>query len=304
MKSKGRVLVVDNNPRVLASMGDFLRTNGYLVYTADSPQQALKLTQEEIIHLAIIDVRLTDHYDEKDVSGLHLAATIDAAIPKIILTAYEDTDLILRSRSPNKRGIALAVDFIPKRLGPYRLLEAVERAFRSRVRLNTEMEITWEKGLSWRTLVKQLKTCRGKSESERRKADEELEDLVVRLLDRATALRMLRVISGRGGCGVVIARPSFGGVMGGDMVIKFGPRKTVMTEFDNYKRWVEPFAAVRSTQLRGQPVRTPHLGAIKYSFVGERPGRLVHFNDYYLRDDVSIESIEETLRYLFEECFD
>jgi hypothetical protein len=164
------------------------------------------------------------------------------------------------------------------------------------------MEITWEKGLSWRVLVEELKAYRGKGESEKEKAEEELEDLMVRLLDRATALRMLRVISGRGGCGVIIARPSFGGVMGEDMVIKFGLRETVMTEFDNYKRWVEPFAAVRSTQLRGEPVRTPHLGAIKYSFVGERAGRLVHFNDYYLRGDVPIESIEETLRYLFEEC--
>ena len=302
MKSRGRVLVVDNNPQVLASVGDFLRANGYLVHTADSLQQALILAREEIVHLAIIDVRLTDHYDETDVSGLDLAATMDPAIPKIILTAYEDTDLILKSRSPDKRGIALAMDFVPKRLGPYRLLEAVEKAFQSKVRLNTEMEITWEKGLSCRVLVEELKAYRVKSESEKRRAEEELEDLVARLLDRATALRMLRVFRGRGGCGVVIARPSFGGVMGEDMVIKFGPRETVMTEFDNYKRWVEPFAAVRCTQLRGEPVRTPRLGAIKYSFVGEKAGRLVHFNDYYLRDDVPIESVEETLRYLFEEC--
>ena len=302
MKSKGRVLVVDNNPQLLAAVRDFLKANGYSVLTTDSPQQALKLTQEEIVHLVIIDVRLTDDYDETDVSGLDLAATMDPVIPKIMLTAYENPDPIIRSLSPDKRGIALAVDFVLKRLGPYILLGAVEKAFQSKVRLNTEMEITWEKGLSWRVLAENLKAYKGKNESEKGKAEEELEDLMVRLLDRATALRMLRVISGRGGCGVVIARPSFGRVMGEDMVIKFGPRKTVMTEFVNYKRWVEPFAAVRCTQLRGAPVRTPHLGAIKYSFVGERAGRLVHFNDYYLRDDVSIESIKETLRYLFEEC--
>lgn len=302
MKSKGRVLVVDNNPQLLASVRDFLKANGYSVLTTDSPQQALKLTQEEIVHLAILDVRLTDDYAETDVSGLDLAATMDPVIPKIMLTAYENPDPIIRSLSPDKRGIALAVDFVLKRLGPYILLKAVEKAFQSKVRLNTEMEITWEKGLSWRVLVESLKAYRGKGESEKRRAEEELEDLLIRLLDRATALRMLRVISGRGGCGVVIARPSFGGVMGEDMVIKFGPRENVMTEFVNYKRWVEPFAAVRCTQLRGAPVRTPHLGAIKYSFVGERAGRLVHFNDYYLRDDVPIESIEETLRYLFEEC--
>jgi CheY-like chemotaxis protein len=302
MKSKGRVLVVDNNPTLLASVGDFLEANGYSVLTTHSPQQALKLTEEEIVHLCIIDVRLTDDYDETDVSGLDLAAAMDPVIPKIMLTAYENPDPIIRSLSPDKRGIALAVDFVLKRLGPYILLGAVEKVFQSKVRLNTEMEITWEKGLSWRVLVEELKAYRGKGESEKEKAEEELEDLMVRLLDRATALRMLRVISGRGGCGVIIARPSFGGAMGEDMVIKFGLRETVMAEFENYKRWVEPFAAVRCTQLRGEPVRTPHLGGIKYSFVGERAGRLVHFNDYYLRDDVLIESIEETLRYLFEEC--
>ena len=302
MKDKGRVLIVDDNPKTLASLRDFLEANGYSVLTSDSAQQALGLTREEVVHLAIIDVRLTDDYDETDVSGLELAATIDPAIPKIILTAYDYTEPIIKSFKPDKRGIALAVDFVLKKSGPYGLLEAVEKAFQSQVRLNTEMEITWEKELSWRVLVDQLKAYGGKNEGEKRKAEEELEDLVVRLLDRATALKMLRVISGRGGCGVVIARPSFGGVMGEDMVNKFGPRKSVMTEFDNYRRWVEPFAAVRSTQLRGEPVRTPHLGAIKYSFVGERPGRLIHFNDYYLQDDVPIESIKETLHYLFKEC--
>ena len=69
MKSKGRVLVVDNNPDVLISVGHFLKTNGYSVLTTDSPQQALKLNQEEIVHLAIIDVRLTDDYSETDWEG-------------------------------------------------------------------------------------------------------------------------------------------------------------------------------------------------------------------------------------------
>jgi CheY-like chemotaxis protein len=302
MKSKGRILVVDNNPKVLASVGDFLKANGYTVLTTNSPQQALKLAQEEIVHLAIIDVRLADDYDETDLSGLDLAAAMDPAIPKVMLTAYENPEPIIRALGPDKRGTALAVDFVLKRLGPYILLKAIEKAFQSKVRLNTEMEITWEKGLSWCGLVETLKAYRGKDEREKEKAEEELEDLVARLFDRAAALRMMRVTSGRGGCGVVIARPSFGGATGEDMAIKLGPRETVMTEFTNYKRWVEPFSAVRCTQLRGEPVRTPHLGAIKYSFVGERAGRLVHFNDYYLRGDVPMASLQETLRYLFEEC--
>jgi DNA-binding NtrC family response regulator len=138
MKSKGRVLVVDNNPTLLASVGDFLEASGYSVLTTNSPQQALKLTQEEVVHLAIIDVRLTDDYDEMDVSGLDLAAAMDPTIPKIMLTAYENPDPIIRSLSPDKRGIALAVDFVLKRLGPYILLGAIEKAFQAKVRLNTE----------------------------------------------------------------------------------------------------------------------------------------------------------------------
>jgi len=305
MKTKGVILIVDNDPEFLDSLKLFLEVKGYMVYTANNAVGAKRLLADELIHLAVIDVRLTDDRDEDDWSGLHLAAEAAPDVPKIILTGrrYEDpSTLVLQVLRPDKQGHILASDFVFKREGPDKLLEAIEGAFQSKVRLNIEMEITWERGLSWRTLVGELKAYRGKSESEKRKAEEELKDLMVRLLDRATALRMLRVTSGRGGCGVIIARPSFGGMIGEDMVIKFGPRQNVMIECANYERWVEPFAAVRSTQLRGEPVRTPRLGGIKYSFVGERAGKLVHFNDYYLRDDVPIESIEETLRYLFEEC--
>jgi CheY-like chemotaxis protein len=303
MKTKGVILIVDNDPEFLDSLKLFLEVEGYMVYTADNPVNAKRLLADELIHLAVIDVRLTDDRDEDDWSGLHLAAEAAPDVPKIILTGrrYKDPSaLVLQVLRPDKQGHILASDFVFKKEGPARVLDAIEGAFQSKVRLNTELEITWKEGLSWRTLVEELKAYRGKSESEKRKAEEELEDLVVRLLDRATALGMLRITSGRGGGGVVIARPSFGGMIGEDMVIKFGPRQNVMIECANYKRWVEPFAAVRSTQLRGEPVRTPRLGGIKYSFVGESAGRLVHFNDYYLRGDVPIESIEETLRYLFE----
>ncbi len=299
MEPKGNILIVDDEPSVLASLKNFLAGRGYCVYAAETAEEALRLAREEIIDLAIIDIRLVDHRDEEDVTGLDLTAQLDPAIAKIILTAYEGPELVRRALS--QRGIALAVDFVFKKDGPYKLLEAVEIAFQTKVCLNSELKIIFEKGLSWSTLVGMIKNYREKSDEARRKAAMVLERLVRKLFDKAQTLRMLRITPGRGGCGVVLAQPSFDGVPGSGVVIKFGPRKTISTEVDNYKQWVEPFAAQRATQFRGEPAKILKLGAIKYSFVGGMPADLVDFNAYYHRTDISVDTINETLRYLFEE---
>jgi len=232
-----------------------------------------------------------------------LAAEVAPTVPKIILTGrrYKDpAGLVLRVLRPDKQGDILASDFLFKKEGPERLLEAIEGVFQSKVRVNFDLKISWGKGLSWRTLVEMIKTYKEKSDEEKKEAERELEDLVRRLLGRASTLKMLAITPGHGGCGIVLARPSYKGVEGEDVVIKFGPRNAVVTEHEKYRNWVEPFAATRSTQLKGEPARTPHLGAIRYSFIGEGPLGLISFNDYYLRKSISTKSIEETLRYLFE----
>lgn len=305
MKTKGVILIVDNAPEFLDSLKLFLELKGYTVYTADNPEDARRLLADKLIHLAVIDVRLVDDRDEDDWSGLHLAAEAAPAVPKIILTGrrYENpAALVLRVLRPDKQGHILASDFVFKKEGPAGLLEAIEGVFQSKVRVNFDLKIAWAKGLSWRTLIEVVKAHSEKSDEEKKEGERELEDLARRLFDQASTLRMMTITPGHGGCGIVLARPSYEGIEGEDVVIKFGPRDTVITEFERYRNWVAPFAATRSTQLKGEPSITPHLGAIKYSFIGKRtptPG-LVSFNDYYLNEDTSVESLEETLRYLFE----
>jgi DNA-binding response OmpR family regulator len=303
MKTKGVILIVDNDPEFLDSLNLFLELKGYTVYTADNPVNAKRLLADKLIHLAVIDVRLIDDRDEDDWSGLHLAAEAAPAVPKIILTGrrYKNpAELVLRVLRPDKRGHVLASDFVFKKEGPEKLLEAIRGVFQSKVRVNFDLKISWGKGLSWRTLVEMIKTYKEKSDEEKKEAGRELEDLVRRLFERASTLKMMTITPGHGGCGIVLARPSYNGVGGEDVVIKFGPTDTVITEYEKYRNWVEPFAATRSTQLKGEPARTAHLGAIKYSFIGEGPLGLVSFNDYYVRKSTPIKSIEETLHYLFE----
>ncbi len=86
--SKGKILLVDNLAHVRESVGNLLTLTGYLVYTAASPEEAKEVLRKKPVHLALIDLRLLDHSNERDTSGITLAGELDPLIPCII-TAYE-----------------------------------------------------------------------------------------------------------------------------------------------------------------------------------------------------------------------
>jgi len=296
---KRTVLVVDNRKDLLASMRDYLEAHNYIVLTAQTEPEALRHCEQEVVHLAIIDVRLLNDSNSQDLSGLQLAAKIDESIPKIILTGHRGDDpasLVLTALGPNARGNVLAADFVWKREGPERLLEAINNAFDNRIRLNTSLKITMARGLKWATLVDQLKLFRKKSRREKEKAERVLDYLTRRLLYDASAVHLLRTTPGYGSCTVTLVRPSFNGASGTELAVKFGPRESISREENNYKQWVRPFAANRSTQLREGPVWSREMGAIAYTFVGE-DGELSDFRSHYEKssDDSAVVSTLEDL---------
>jgi len=86
---KRTILLVDNHDRTLAKRGKLLQNAGYTVRVASTQEEARSELAAGGIDLAVIDVRLVDDDDERDISGLDLAT--DPAfsdIPKIILTAF------------------------------------------------------------------------------------------------------------------------------------------------------------------------------------------------------------------------
>lgn len=87
---KKTILVADNDPDTLAAVRFNLKMVGYQVVTASSPTQALQMLEEQIFHLAIIDLRLKNDKD-LEYSGLDVAEKVPAHIPFIIYTAFEDT---------------------------------------------------------------------------------------------------------------------------------------------------------------------------------------------------------------------
>lgn len=271
------------------------------MWTAQKRVEALQILAKISIHVAVIDLRLEREGDPKDFSGLHLAAEIDEKIAKIILTAHGDSpaDAILQALNHDERGKALAYQFVYKHEGPEKWLEVIRAALKHKVHYNPDLKITMETGLSWRVLAEMLKGSKSKSEDEKRVVEQELQDLVHKLFDRAQGVRLLRIDPGHGGCGVVLAEPIFDGP-GAEVVIKFGPRSSIDREFDNYNDFVMPYAPNRASQIRGEAVSTKNLGAIKYGFVGGSPLHLRDFRRFYLEGDVDLEAIYAVVNDLFE----
>lgn len=89
---KPRILVADNRPNFLESFTDALSASGqYEILTAASPDVAEQELTRHLIHLALVDVRLSNEDDVNDRSGLHLCERMDPTVARILLTGHTAT---------------------------------------------------------------------------------------------------------------------------------------------------------------------------------------------------------------------
>lgn len=90
---------------------------------ASSLSAAEMYLENKNIHLAIIDIRMKDDNDEKDISGLIFAQkNAYRAIPKIILTGFTSLTYVREVMRPSSVGLPAAVDFVAKQDGQVCLL--------------------------------------------------------------------------------------------------------------------------------------------------------------------------------------
>lgn len=139
------ILLADNDPDFLNTRAEFLENEGYRVLKAFSLEEARQLLTEAHVHLAILDIRMVDDDDEKDVSGLTLAKDLGyRPVPKIILTSFPTYQTVGQALGPALDGLPPAVDFLAKVEGPEVMIQAVERAFAEHVRINWDLHIRWD----------------------------------------------------------------------------------------------------------------------------------------------------------------
>ncbi len=112
-----RVLVVDDDPIVLASCRRVLETQGFAVVTAASVSAAVEETVAQGFGLIIVDLKMP----ERD--GLHLvqkAQTWGKPVPVIVMSGFPTSETVLSSLQSG------AFAFLPKPFTPDELLAALQ----------------------------------------------------------------------------------------------------------------------------------------------------------------------------------
>lgn len=125
---KKRILVVDNKPHSVVPVREFLESQGFEVIAAGSFDEALAIAAKSPPDVAILDLRLIDDRSPLDFSGIQLARSLPAQIPKIILTAYPSVQGVRQALGPAADGLPVAIGFLRKTESLHMLLRAVRLA--------------------------------------------------------------------------------------------------------------------------------------------------------------------------------
>jgi DNA-binding NtrC family response regulator len=89
-KEKVNILLVDDNPKFLASAAERARIKGFNVFTAENGETALAIAEDTHIHVAVVDQQMPD------MEGLVVITKLKAMMPDIrtiLLTGHGDEKL-------------------------------------------------------------------------------------------------------------------------------------------------------------------------------------------------------------------
>lgn len=122
-----RVLLVDDDPAILQTIGDLLTHMGCVVLTAQNGEEALNLFREHPLDLLLSDVRMPV------MDGLQLLSAvkdIDPAVPVVLLSGYDETEIVVEAL---RQG---AEYFLAKPFSPQELARVLDLALDRRVSLS------------------------------------------------------------------------------------------------------------------------------------------------------------------------
>jgi DNA-binding response OmpR family regulator len=274
-----QILFTDNDSDFLNTRAEFLERLGYHILKAFSLAEARHYLDEARIHLAILDIRMTDDDDEKDVSGLTLAK--DPAyhsIPKIILTNFPAVPTAKVALQPVLEGISPAVDYVDKKDGPDVMIQAVNNAFITFVKINWDLDIQWDarEPLTFPHLVSLVQP--GLSDEILIYRASELEDLLRRLFFDYRHIRLGQILwyDNRRFCLPALTQSSEG--LNGLRILVCGEREMLQQD----KRNLEGLApdVLQGTEFKGH-AETVHFGANLYGLPGAQTETMQTLRDLF-----------------------
>jgi len=234
------ILFADNDPDFLQTRSEFLANKGYQVLPASSPAEAERLLKENRIHLVILDIRLVNDDDEKDMSGILLAQQESFRnVPKIILTNFP-SPFTFRSVLKSQ-----PIDYVIKGEGPQALIDAVDNAFTHHVRINWSLTLDWKVTNPF-ALVSRIEP--GLEGERLLNRAEELEDLFRRLFYEKDRIRIDRVLWHRD-ARVALAVFAFKGAAVDSFVVVCGQNARVIEEANRFDKFAPKAQGETSTTL-------------------------------------------------------
>jgi DNA-binding NtrC family response regulator len=122
--SKGKILVIDDEDIVLKSCHRALTPEGYDVKIAKSGVEGLKMLENELFHVALIDVKMPD------MDGMEVLKKIKERWPDVVVIIITGYSAIATAVSSIKLG---AFDYIEKPFTPDGILSAIKKALGQQV---------------------------------------------------------------------------------------------------------------------------------------------------------------------------
>lgn len=272
-----RILLADNLEPYLNTCADYIALAGYEVEKARNPEEARRRIEEGGIHLAVLDLRLTNNDDDKDFSGLTVAKETSPTIPKIILTAHETWDAVREALGTADSDEPPAVDFIAKKEGLASLLARIRHALDRFVRFNWELEIDWRV----RDHFSLVKFMEPELEGERLvRRGEEFEDLFrAHFLDRSHVIVSRSLWQRDGACALIAF--SFGESTTTEAHVVVCGRRVEVEEAARRHAQFGPHAPGSSGTVLDRSSVTQHFAANSYALAGADLEQVMSLHDMY-----------------------
>ncbi len=278
----GRILLADNSPETLAVFTEYLESLGYCVLQASSYEQARQMLSRAWVHLALLDLRLTDDSDDKDQSGLLLAQDDEfRATPMIIVTGWPTWEAVRGALSLSLEGRRPAVNFIGKEEGLEALAQAVAHAFENYVRVNYDLILhTDEHSLLSFAALAQAAAPETSEPSLAADLAEEMEDLWRRLFYEMEEVHLDRLLLRRERCAAlrVFVFPPGGNAE--ELIVIVGPRETVAQEAQRFELFTSADVGPRGIR-QADFAETHSFAGIAYAPLGGDLEETELFSDYY-----------------------
>jgi hypothetical protein len=291
-KNGPRILLVENDTRVRESYKVLLDYWGYYPVVAVGEGMSLirnakKMAIKFHCILALIDLRLTDDFDEEDISGLTLATEV-GPIRTILLTAYPGPK-ILRELLEHHKDIPL----LSKSDSPEKIKQTLDTEVSKVCAMKRGLKITPE------TILKQIQ--RTPFGSLVHKYPDQVPDILTQLLPGASSLTIERLDSSFYSTHVSgVPRPKsiVLKVNEGDfepVVIKLARAKKIEVEVDRYEKYIARKIGGNFTAKLERHAQLWDIGGALYTYIGDFD--VVTFSRYY--EDHPIEDIRDCLSAFF-----